>query len=272
MASQTYHAFVTRMISKYEGGYGWNKKDTGGPTNFGVTCFDLAEHRGQKMTSMEAWAPIVKAMKVDEAEDIYKIKYASYIRYDQLPAGVDCQMMDYGVNSGITRPVRVVRAILNVPGPAKMDQALLDAINKADPAKLISSISAERLAFMHSIRGGSAWAEFGGGWGARVADLKAYSLHLVAAPGTVAEPTAPDLTNVSTPKANHGSPTTGKDVIKTTAGGAVASGTGSHFAGVPLELIGVITGFVVVAGVGYYFYAKQRDANLNATVALPLAA
>jgi lysozyme family protein len=271
MALNTYKPFVDRMIGKYEGGYGWNKKDPGGPTKFGITCFDLAEHRGQKMTSMSAWAPIVQAMTLDEAEAIYATKYAATIRYNDLPAGIDAEMMDYGVNSGITRPIRVVRAILSVPGPALMDQKLLDAIRKADITKLISGISAERLHFMHAIRGGSAWAEFGGGWGARVADLKAYALHLAAAPGAVPEPQAPDLTKNSLPKAKHGDPDViSKTVAKT--GGVAGAAAGTHFAGMPLELIAVLAGFVIVGGVAYVLYAKQSAANANATVVLPVAA
>jgi lysozyme family protein len=269
MALNTYKPFVDRMIGKYEGGYGWDKADTGGPTKYGITCFDLAEHMGQKMDSMARWAPIVRAMTLETAEQIYKTKYAGAIRYDDLPAGPDVEMMDYGVNSGITRPIRVVRAILGVPGSAKMDQALLDAIKKADPTKLVADISAERLHFMHAIRNGSAWNSFGGGWGARVADLKAYANHLIAAPGTVAEPQAPDLTKVSMPKAQHGSPNTVKNVIKTTTATATASGTGSHFSGLPLELTAVIVGFVIVGGIAYVLYAKQKAANDNATVILP---
>lgn len=269
MALNTYKAFVDRMIGKYEGGYGWNRKDTGGPTKYGITCWDLAEHRGQKMTSMAAWAPIVQAMTLAEAETIYQTKYANAIRYNDLPAGVDVEMMDYGVNSGDSRPLRVVRAILGVPGGPVMDQKLLDAIRKADPAKLISDISAERLHFMHAIRNGSAWNEFGGGWGARVSDLKLYALHLISAPGVVPEPQAPDLTKVAMPKAAHGDPDVATKTVKTATATAVASGAGSHFAGVPLELVLVIVGFVIVAGIAYVLYHKQQSASLNATVILP---
>jgi lysozyme family protein len=268
MASYTYIAFMARMIGKYEGGYGWDKADTGGPTKYGVTCFDLAEHRGQKMTSMAAWAPIVRAMTIEEAEEIYKTKYAAAISYDDLPAGIDVEMMDYGVNSGILRPIRVARAILNLPGPSRMDSTLLAALQKTDVNKFIDAMSAERLSFMHAIRGGSAWATFGGGWGARVADLKAYAHHL-AAPGTVAAPTAPDLSKVSTPKAQHGDPNVVSKTVKTTVSTAATSGAGSHFAGVPPELIAVLIGFAIVGGVAFVLYKKQKAANDNATVILP---
>lgn len=269
MALQTYAAFNTRMIQKYEGGYGWDKADTGGPTKYGITCFDLAEHMGQKMTSMATWAPIVKAMTLATANEIYAKKYAAAVRYNDLPAGIDVCMYDYGVNSGVGRPIRVARAILGVPGGAIMDQKLLDALKKTDPTKFIANVCAERLNFMHAIRGGSAWKTFGGGWGARVADLKAYALHLVAVPGTVAEPTAPDLTTTTLPKAQHGDPRTVGTVVKTTTTSAATGSGASWYAGVPTELIAVGVGFVIVAGVGFYFYRKQRDAVLNNTVILP---
>src|SRR6266403_1355671 len=159
MAKATYKPFVDRMINRYEGGYGWNRQDTGGPTRYGVTCYDLAEEMGQKMDSMARWAPIVQAMPLATAEAIYQKKYAKAIYYDYLPAGIDTEMLDYGVNSGISRPIHVARAILlGTAGSGVMDNALLTALQKADVNSFIDRMSAERLQFMHAIRGGSAWA------------------------------------------------------------------------------------------------------------------
>jgi lysozyme family protein len=269
MALNTYKPFIDRMIGKYEGGYGWNKKDTGGPTKYGITCYDLAEHMGQKMTSMATWAPIVQAMTLATAEAIYQTKYAAAVRYNDLPAGIDVEMIDYAVNSGVSRPIRVARSILKVPGGGAMDVALLDALKKCDVKKFIEAMSAERLHFMHAIRGGEAWKEFGGGWSARVADLKAYALHLVAAPGTVAEPTAPDLTKVSMPKAAHGDPAVVKKTAASAVTGATTSGAVTHFSGLPAELTAIIVGFVLVGGVAVVLYQKQKALAANATVVLP---
>lgn len=222
-----YQVFIDRVIHRYEGGYGWNKKDPGGPTKYGITCFDLAEHRGQKMNSMAAWAGPVQAMTLEEAETIYNTKYATGIRFADLPAGVDCCMLDYGINSGNGRPIAVARRLVGVPGSnAKIDQALLDAIKKRDPTQFIKAMCDERLKFMHAIKGGASWAEFGRGWQSRVDDLRVYCLH--AAAGTpAAAPTAPDLTKVATPKATN----VGKTAPKTTVAGGVSSGTALHLAG-----------------------------------------
>jgi lysozyme family protein len=264
MSVITYTAFVDRMISKYEGGYGWNKKDPGGPTKYGITCFDLAEHMGQKMDSMSRWAPIVEAMSRETAEQIYKTKYAAALRYDDLPAGVDACMMDYGVNSGDSRPIHVARAIMKL-APGGMDQPLLDAIKKADPVVFINAMCAERLQFMHAIRGGAAWSEFGNGWGARVADLKAYCDHLAQGGTPAAGPVAPDLTHVVQPKAKHvGDTATGK-----TAGGAVATGTAAHEAGFEWYYVAGIVVLTVVVGVAYEAYSANKASTANSTVVLP---
>lgn len=268
MAQNTYKPTIERIIGKYEGGYGWDKADTGGPTKYGITCYDLAEHMGQKMNSMASWAPVVQAMTLQTAEDIYATKYAGNLRYNDLPAGPDACMLDYGINSGWPRPIRVARAILSIPGKATMDQPLVDAIRKTDPAKFIDRMCDERLSFMHAIRGGAAWKEFGGGWGKRVADLRTYSDHLIS-PTTTVAPDAPDLTKVTTPKAQHGDPKIITKTVTGTVSTTVAGGGGGWLSGVPHELLAVGLGFVIVGGVAYVLYHQQKAAAANATVILP---
>ena len=265
MAIETYKAFVDRMIQRYEGGYGWNKKDPGGPTKYGITCYDLAEHRGQKMASMTAWAPLVEAMPLSEAADIYRTKYATAIRYNDLPAGVDCCVMDYGVNSGCSRAILSLRAILGVKGNGLMDETLVAAIKKVDPVQLISSLCAERLQFMHGIRGGSAWAEFGGGWGSRVADLKLYSDHLAQGKTVVSAP-APtvDLANVVTPKAIHQPDTAPTATMASAATVAIAA----HTAGAPLWGVAVAAIAVIAIGIIYEAWSESRATTANAAVAV----
>lgn len=255
-----YVPFVDRMIQRYEGPYGWNKKDPGGPTKYGITCYDLAEHMGQKMDSMARWAPIVQAMTLQVAEAIYSTKYATAVRFNDLPAGVDCTMYDYGVNSGTGRPILAARSILGVKGSG-MDATLLAAIQKADPKKFIDDMCAERLRFMHAIRGGSAWAEFGHGWQARVTDLQAYAEHLAAGSTHETAPAAHDLSQIVTPKAIN----VGKTATNSTAGGVVAAGVTAHQAGLPIWGIALACTGVLAAGIAYEAIsaANANAANLR---------
>lgn len=263
-----YPATIDRIIDRYEGGYCWTKGDRGGPTKYGITCFDLAEHRGQTMDSMSRWAPIVQAMGLSEAEDIYAEKYAAGLHYNDLRAGVDACMLDYAINSGVARPVHVACAILGVPARGSMTSELVAAINGADPNWFINAMCQERLAFMHGIRNGEDWSRFGHGWEARVDDVERYSRSLVS--GTAQVVPAPDLSKTPTPKATHTDPHLGKKA--TAAGGTIgpAATTAAHTAGAPQWVsIAIFFGAVAFA-VGFYFWQKSKNAKANITVNLPL--
>jgi len=171
-----YKPFVDRMINKYEGGYGWDRGDAGGPTKYGITCYDLAEYMHKKMNSMTAWAPIVRSMSLDVAESIYLKKYASKDRFVDLESGTDCVFFDYGVNSGTMRPIWVAQQLLGRARSNVFSDDLVKAINDEDADKFIDRMCDQRLAYL---RGLSNWSIFKGGWSARVADLRRYSHNVV---------------------------------------------------------------------------------------------
>lgn len=166
------------MISRYEGGYGWSKNDAGGPTRFGITCYDLAQHRHQKMDSMKRWAPIVRAMPLSEADDIYAAKYATACRFNELNDGVDCVVFDFGVNSGPSRSIRYAQRLVGVNADGVLGPATLHAINDMPPKQFINRFCDARMSFL---RGLGNWGSFGKGWSSRVKDLRSYALALAAA-------------------------------------------------------------------------------------------
>lgn len=255
-----YKDCIDRIIHRYEGGYGWNKKDPGGPTNFGITCFDLAEHRGQKMDSMSRWAPLVKAMTLDEAEAIYKTKYARGVRFDELPAGTDVVLLDYGINSGNGRALRVARVITGQPAGTKMDQALFDALKAYDPLKFVNMICNERLKFMHAIRGGSAWAEFGKGWQARVDDLRKYATAVNTRAGVVPGSVIPPA-----PKATNSGPNL---PTKTAAGSSTGAAAALHFLDFNWWYVGGAAAIVIVGFIAYAIWRDIKANKANETVVL----
>jgi len=256
-----YHAFITRLIHKYEGGYGWVAADAGGPTKYGITCFRLAEHRGQTMDSMARWAPIVQAMGLSEAEDIYKKWYTAPVFFDRLKTGCDCVMMDYGVNSGPGRPLAVAQKLT---GAKDRGVDLVNAINHTDARWFINAMCDERLAFMRAIKGGSQWKVFGRGWQARVDDLRAYCLALAAK-----QPVEPaiDLSHVPTPKAINDAPagtTVGAGTTGSLGAGAAAKAAGYSWT---IALVVVVAG--VLATISLIVWQKYRAKKLNETVILP---
>src|SRR5215469_4213519 len=180
MTVADYQPFVERMIERYEGGYGWDRRDPGGPTKYGITCFDLAEHRHETMDSMAKWAPLVKAMPLSEADDIYAQKYATACAFNALDIGKDCVVFDFGVNSGPSRSIKCAQQVCgNLVVDGELGPLTLAAINAHDATDFIGQLCATRLRFLQGL---DTWNTFGTGWTARVIDLRQYSLRLVSPP------------------------------------------------------------------------------------------
>jgi lysozyme family protein len=129
-----------------------------------------------------ATAADVKRMSLAEAKSIYRSKYWDALSCDDLPAGVDYTVFDYGVNSGIGRAGKVLRRVLGVPDANwRVGADVIAAVKRAESSKLIVAINDERLQFLNSLR---TWRAFGVGWERRVAEVKAFSLELARYPAT----------------------------------------------------------------------------------------
>lgn len=184
MASSTYDEALRRLLA-HEGGYTNHPSDPGGPTNFGITIHDY-----RKYVKPGATAADVKAMTVSEAKAIYRAKYWDAQRCDELPAGVDYAVFDYGVNSGIGRSGKVLRRVLKLAdNTSTVNGAVVAAANARDAKQLVSAICDERLRFLQSLK---TWSVFGKGWGRRVAEVRATALAMAAAPPVaVSQPPPP---------------------------------------------------------------------------------
>ena len=122
------------------------------------------------------WAPIVKAMRLSEAETIYAQKYATACAFDSLGIGKDCVVLDFGVNSGPSRSIKTAQRLTGVTVDGILGSRTLAAINAYEPRDFIISMRTMRLRFL---KGLAIWAAFGKGWTARVDDLTNYSLELL---------------------------------------------------------------------------------------------
>lgn len=183
MAASTYDEALRRLLA-HEGGYTNHPSDPGGPTNFGIT---LADYR--KSIKPDATAADVRSMSVDQAKAVYRKRYWDAQRCDELPAGVDYSIFDYGVNSGIGRSGKVLRRVIGLPDDTSIitDQVLAYA-RVRDPKVLVAAICDERLAFLKSLK---TWPVFGRGWGTRVAEVRTVSLAMAGAAQRVTPSPAP---------------------------------------------------------------------------------
>jgi lysozyme family protein len=167
MSASCYPKSIRRLLAS-EGGYVNHPSDPGGPTNFGITLGDY-----RKYVKADATAADVRAMRVEEAQAIYREKYWGAIRCDELPAGVDYCLFDYAVNSGTGRVPKVLQRVLGVAVTGRVDDATLAAVRRQDGSALIQAICDERMRFLQGLK---TWPVFGKGWSKRVADVRGTAL------------------------------------------------------------------------------------------------
>lgn len=171
MARETLSTALELMFG-HEGGYVNSSTDRGGPTKYGVTHKTLAAHRGVKSVTAED----VKAMTLAEATAIYQRSYWAQSGGDVLPAGLDYAAFDFGVNSGPSRAVKSLQAVLAAKGAytGKIDghigEQTISAVNSYPggvPA-LITAYCDERMRFLRSLGGKTGFSANGRGWTIRV--------------------------------------------------------------------------------------------------------
>ena len=151
----TYERAITQVF-KDEGGYSDDAGDPGGPTNWGITIIDARLY-----WKHDATAEDVKNMPRSIAEEIYVKHYADPLQYNSLPAGVDYAVLDYGINSGISRSAKVLQSIVKVPIDGVIGPITIAAVSALNSGNVIDAIYDERLRFLRSL---STWSRFGRGW------------------------------------------------------------------------------------------------------------
>lgn len=167
MAADNYEEALKRLLA-HEGGYSNHPSDPGGPTKFGITIHDY-----RKYMKPDASAADVRAMPLAHAQIIYRERYWNALRCDALPGGLDYAVFDYGVNSGVSRAVKVLRRLAGLSESAQMNDAVIAAVRRHDAADLVARLCDERLVFLKRLR---TWPVFGAGWSRRVAEVRRAAL------------------------------------------------------------------------------------------------
>ena len=249
MAKASFEAALARVLA-HEGGYSNHPSDPGGPTNFGIT---LADYR--KYAKPNATAADVRAMKVEEVKAIYRAHYWDALRCDDLPAGFDYALFDYGVNSGTARAARIACSLVGARGHT-LDDAAIAALGAADSMQLIERLCDERLAFLRRLK---TWPVFGRGWSRRVSEVRAAALAMARAARASAAgaqtPPAPAPGKGHVPLARGAQRASAGAIM---AGGAIAAAQ-AHSAGAPAGFVAAIAlAFAAVAVAAWVFWSWRR--------------
>ena len=155
-----------------EGGFVNNPKDPGGMTNLGVTKVTWEMWTGHPVSEKE-----MRNLTPELVAPMYKRKYWDKVSGDLLPSGLDHAVFDFAVNSGPGRAAKVLQRILDVKQDGDIGLNTLEKVMSIDSSKLIADYNAARLAFLQAL---PTWADFGNGWGTRVATVKTEATKMTA--------------------------------------------------------------------------------------------
>ena len=153
-----------KLLLKHEGGYVNNIKDPGGMTNLGVTKRVWEEWVGHTVSEKD-----MRNLTPELATPMYKRKYWDKVSGDLLPPGVDHAVFDFAVNSSPGQAAKILQRVLGIKDDGFIGPQTLTKVVSMDSSKLIADYNAARLAFLQAL---PTWADFGNGWGTRVATVK----------------------------------------------------------------------------------------------------
>lgn len=168
-----------KPLLEHEGGNDDDPQDPGGRTSRGIIQREWDEYvKRHPGLPSDVWDAPDSCVA-----DIYRKQYWDVLRCDDLPAGVDYAVFDYGVNSGVSRAAKALQRFIgaSIDGEIGPDTIYLA---DGDPEGDISKICDERLAFLQGLH---TWPRFGRGWTTRVNEVRALALKMAAAATVVAQ-------------------------------------------------------------------------------------
>lgn len=165
---------VMDEVFRHEGGMSTDRQDpgnwTGGKVGSGAflgTKYGIAAHANPGVD--------IPNLTKAQALEIYRAKYWSVIRGDDLPAGVDLATMDPAVNSGPSRGARWLQAAVGAAQDGKVGPATIAAAERASSVATIKRICSARLKWLQGL---GTWGRYGRGWSRRVAEVEAKGVQM----------------------------------------------------------------------------------------------
>lgn len=148
-------------VLAHEGGFVNHALDPGGATNRGVTQATYDGYRA----SIGLAGQSVRHITEGEVADIYKRQYWDVVKGDDLPAGVDYAVFDYGVNSGPKRAAKALQGVVGASVDGWIGQGTIAAVKAMDELEVIEALCEQRMAFVRRLK---TFKTFGRGWTSRI--------------------------------------------------------------------------------------------------------
>lgn len=203
-------AWSLARILEFEGGYGEDPFDPGGPTNKGITLATYARELGEDVTadSRGRLKAGLEAIPDDLVRRIYARRYWQPAHCPDLPPPLAHFHFDAAVNQGVGGAARMLQQALGVTVDGEIGPLTLAAARTASPREILTRYVDIR---RNRYRALSHFWRFGRGWLARVDRAYEQSVALLASntPVSVAPPPnegSSDMPDATFPRTDAVSP------------------------------------------------------------------
>lgn len=246
---------------EHEGGMSTVKSDpgnwTGGKVGKGVL-------KGTKYgVAASAYPNLdIKNLTLQDVQPIYDKNYWRRVRGDDLPAGVDLAVFDYGVNSGPSRSVKDLQRVLAVAVDGVVgDAQTLPALCKADGKAVIQKLCARRMSFLQGLK---IWNTFKRGWSRRVADIEARGVAMWLIAKGAAGSTAGRVLRDEAQAADKTASNQNKSAGGVGAGGVGVGGGDVAMNGDPNWMLWIFVGLLAVGAVVLFLKSRHNKERSKA--------
>lgn len=134
------------LLIKSEGGYVWDKDDSGGETNLGVTKAAWSGYLNRPIQDGE-----MKALTVDIVKPFYKKMYWDKVQGDELPIGVDYAVFDFAVNAGSGQSAKFLQRAVGAKVDGVIGVGTLKLVASIDAQIVLSKFNDEKESFYKNI-------------------------------------------------------------------------------------------------------------------------
>ena len=164
-----------KMLLKHEGGFVNHPRDPGGMTNLGVTKAVYDKWVGKSSTEAE-----MRALTPDDVAPIYKKNYWDKCKCDDLPAGLDLCVFDFGVNAGTGRAAKYLQNMAGATADGAIGPNTIKKVNEYIEEHgieyAVKKYQAKRQGYYERLK---TFETFGRGWTRRVTETTESALKMI---------------------------------------------------------------------------------------------
>jgi lysozyme family protein len=162
MSSNNFDIAV-EIILKHEGGYVDHPDDPGGETNYGI--------------SKRAYPDVdIANLTREGATAIYKRDYWDRISGDDLPFAVGIVVVDYAVNSGVSRASKALQLAAKTTADGVVGPMTVEAVRACSEQYLVNQVTHHRQQFVRNLL---TYGTFGKGWERRIEETHNFAMELI---------------------------------------------------------------------------------------------